>query len=146
MAALTESFWQGRHVFVTGHTGFKGGWLVTWLLEMGAHVTGYALEPDTAPSYFKLCRLDRKMRCITGDVRDHSALESALRACAPDVLFHLAAQPLVRRAYREPAATFAVNVMGTVNVLEAARLVDSVRAISVTIQSPPRMDMKNKTA
>jgi CDP-glucose 4,6-dehydratase len=129
MATLTESFWHGRPVFVTGHTGFKGGWLVTWLLEMGAHVTGYALEPDTTPSYFELCRLARKMRSITGDVRDHSTLESALRACAPDVLFHLAAQPLVRRAYREPAATFAVNVMGTVNVLEAARRVDSVRAI-----------------
>ena len=68
MAALTESFWQGRPVFVTGHTGFKGGWLVTWLLEMGAHVTGYALEPDTTPSYFKLCRLDRKMCCITGAI------------------------------------------------------------------------------
>jgi CDP-glucose 4,6-dehydratase len=129
MAALTESFWRGRPVFVTGHTGFKGGWLVSWLLAMGARVTGYALAPDTTPSYFGLCGLDRKMTSIFGDILDQPALERALKACAPDVLFHLAAQPLVRRAYREPAATFAVNVMGTVNVLEAARQVDSIRAI-----------------
>jgi CDP-glucose 4,6-dehydratase len=131
MAALTESFWQGRPVFVTGHTGFKGGWLVTWLLEMGARVTGYALAPDTSPSYFELCGLDRKMASIFGDILDQAALERALRAAAPEVIFHLAAQSLVRRSYREPIATFATNVMGTANVLETTRNVDTVRAIIV---------------
>lgn len=131
MAALTESFWRHRSVFVTGHTGFKGGWLATWLLEMGARVTGYALVPDTSPSYFELCGLGRKMTSIVGDIRDQATLERALTACAPDVIFHLAAQSLVRRSYRDPVATFAVNVMGTVNVLEAACKAESVRAIIV---------------
>lgn len=131
MASLNRGFWQGKSVFVTGHTGFKGGWLVTWLLEMGARVTGYALAPDTAPAYFELCRLDRKMGSIIGDLLDQAALERALCAAAPEVIFHLAAQSLVRRSYRAPVATFATNVMGTVNVLEAARRIDTVRAIIV---------------
>ena len=131
MAAMSRAFWQDRSVFVTGHTGFKGGWLLTWLIEMGARVTGYALVPDTSPSYFELCGLNRKMTSITGDIRDQSALERAITTCAPEVIFHLAAQSLVRRSYREPVSTFAVNVMGTVNLLEAARKTDSVRAIIV---------------
>ena len=98
---------------------------------MGARVTGYALVPDTSPSYFELCGLNRKMTSITGDIRDQSALERAITTCAPKVIFHLAAQSLVRRSYREPVSTFAVNVMGTVNLLEAARKTDSVRAIIV---------------
>ena len=121
MAELNESFWRDRSVFVTGHTGFKGGWLTTWLLEMGARVAGYALAPDTRPSYFEVCGLGRRMASIMGDVRDRPWLERAIISSAPEVIFHLAAQPLVRRSYRDPAATFAVNVMGTVNVLEAAR-------------------------
>ncbi len=131
MGTLNESFWRDRSVFVTGHTGFKGGWLTTWLLEMGARVTGYALAPDTRPSYFELCGLGRRVTSIIGDILDRPALERAISASAPEVIFHLAAQPLVRRSYRDPAATFAVNVMGTVNVLEAARSASSVRAIVV---------------
>jgi CDP-glucose 4,6-dehydratase len=131
MGTLNESFWRDRSVFVTGHTGFKGGWLTTWLLEMGARVTGYALVPDTCPSYFELCRLGRRTTSIIGNVLDRPAIERAITSCTPEVIFHLAAQPLVRRSYRDPVNTFAVNVMGTVNVLEAARKVRSARAIVV---------------
>ena len=131
MVELNESFWRDRSVFVTGHTGFKGGWLTTWLLEMGARVAGYALAPDTRLSYFELCGLGRRMASIMGDIRDRPALERAIISSAPEVIFHLAAQPLVRRSYQRPAATFATNIMGTVNVLEAARKLESVRAIIV---------------
>lgn len=131
MAGMNSSFWRGRRVFVTGHTGFKGGWLATWLLEIGAHVTGYALPADIGPSYFELCGLGQRLNSVIGDVRDVPALERAMAACAPEVIFHLSAQPLVRRSYQQPAATIAVNVMGTVNVLETARSLKSVRAIIV---------------
>lgn len=119
----------GRRVFVTGHTGFKGSWLTWWLLRLGAQVTGYALEPDTDPALFELLGLRSRITHHAGDVRDLDLLRSAMAESEPEVVLHLAAQPLVRRSYAEPVLTFETNVMGTVNVLEAARTVSSVRAI-----------------
>jgi len=126
---MNRGFWRGRRIFLTGHTGFKGGWLATWLLEMGALVTGYSLPAETEPSYFQLCNLDRKLVSVTGDIQDRRSLETAITRSQPEIIFHLAAQPLVRRSYREPLLTLAVNVMGTANVLEIARNIDSVKAI-----------------
>lgn len=128
---VDRGFWARRKVFLTGHTGFKGGWLATWLLEMGAEVTGYSLPPPTEPSYFALCGLGERMRSITGDVRDARALDQALREAGPSVVMHLAAQPLVRRSYREPVETFSTNVMGTVHLLEAVRGSLTVQAVVI---------------
>ena len=123
------SIWHGRRVLVTGHTGFKGSWLSLWLHRMGAEVTGFALPPPTAPSLFALARLDELVAHVEGDVRDLDAVRAAVGAARPEVIFHLAAQPLVRLSYREPVETYATNVMGTVNLLEAARRSTSVGAI-----------------
>ncbi|MGE5652206.1 MAG: CDP-glucose 4,6-dehydratase [Bacillota bacterium] len=121
-----------RPVLVTGHTGFKGSWLALWLARLGARVTGYALAPDTTPNLFTLSRVQETVhRHIVADVRDGAALAAAVQAAAPEVVFHLAAQPLVRLSYREPAATWATNVMGTVHLLEAVRSCPSVRAVVV---------------
>jgi CDP-glucose 4,6-dehydratase len=128
---MTRGFWQNRSVLVTGHTGFKGGWLVTWLRRLGARVTGYALEPSTSPSLFVAANLHDGIQSIIGDVRDAGSVAAALHSGAPEVLFHLAAQPLVRVSYAAPVETFSTNVMGTVNVLEAARSIPSIRAIVV---------------
>lgn len=119
--------YQSRRVFLTGHTGFKGSWLASWLARLGAHVTGYALESDVDPCHFAL--LAPPVRSIIGDIRDRNALAWAIRDARPEIVFHLAAQPLVRRSYREPVDTFATNVMGTINLLEACRSVESVQAI-----------------
>lgn len=116
-------------VLVTGHTGFKGAWLSHWLLSLGAHVTGYALEPDTTPSLFEALDLAERMDSRIGDIRDADALAAVVDACRPEYVFHLAAQPLVRRSYAEPTYTVAVNVSGTANLLEAVRLTDSVRVV-----------------
>ena len=124
-----KEFWTDRKVFVTGHTGFKGSWLCLWLHLLGADVTGYSLAPPTRPSLFELCRIDRLLTSVTGDVRDLEALSRALRQAAPTVVIHLAAQPLVRESYRSPVETYAVNVMGTVNLLEAVRHVGGVQAV-----------------
>jgi CDP-glucose 4,6-dehydratase len=113
---------RGRRVLVTGDTGFKGAWLCTWLLELGADVWGFALPPPSDPSLFAQAELGSRVRHVDGDVRDLPALTGALAAAQPDVLFHLAAQALVRPSYVSPRETFEVNVMGTVNVLEALRL------------------------
>ena len=127
------SFYNGKKVFVTGHTGFKGTWLVNVLLVAGAEVTGYALEPPTNPSLFKLTETGSKIHSISGDVRDKARLVKSIQNAKPDILFHLAAQPLVRLSYREPAYTFETNIMGTVNVLEAVRETSSVRSfVNVT--------------
>jgi len=128
---VRRTFWQGKRVFLTGHTGFKGGWLATWLLEMRAEVAGYALKPDTEPSYFTLCGLGELMQSDFGDIRELDGLGRALRKAEPGIVIHLAAQPLVRRSYREPVETFATNVMGTVHVLEAVRRTPSVRAVVI---------------
>jgi CDP-glucose 4,6-dehydratase len=127
------AFYKGKKVFVTGHTGFKGTWLCRVLLQAGAEVTGYALEPPTAPSLFEQTKTSKDIRSITGDIRNRDVLIKAVQQTKPDIIFHLAAQPLVRLSYREPAATYETNVMGTVNILETLRLTPSVRSfINVT--------------
>jgi CDP-glucose 4,6-dehydratase len=127
------SFYRGKKVFITGHTGFKGTWLCRVLLQAGAELTGFALEPPTVPSLFTQTKTERDIHSIHGDVRDRDALINAARDAKPDILFHLAAKPLVRLSYREPAATYETNVMGTVNVLEALRLSPGIRSfVNVT--------------
>ena len=122
MAPLPDpNFWRGKRVFLTGHSGFVGGWTGFWLTELGAEVTGFALPPPSDPSFFALTRLHQRLKHIEGDVRDAPSLEAAMRAADPQILLHLAAQPIVRRAYRFPVESFAVNVMGTAHALEAAR-------------------------
>jgi CDP-glucose 4,6-dehydratase len=123
--------YAGRSVFITGHTGFKGAWLAEWLTVLGAGVTGYALDPPTDPSLFDALGLAGRVRHVVGDVRDHGRLAAEVRGSHPSVIFHLAAQAIVRRAYTEPRETFETNVMGTVNVLEAARACPSVAAVVV---------------
>lgn len=129
--APTEAFWRGRRVFLTGHTGFKGSWLTLWLSQLGAEVRGYALKPDTEPSMFAALALDDLCDSRIGDVRDAQPLADAVREFRPHVVIHMAAQPLVRRSYREPLDTFAINVQGTANVLEACRGVEELRAVVV---------------
>jgi CDP-glucose 4,6-dehydratase len=126
-----REFWRGRRVFVTGHTGFKGSWLCLWLQRLGAVVSGYALAPEGEPSIFRLAGVDQAMESTLGDVRDLEALRAAMLASKAEVVFHLAAQSLVRRSYAEPVETYATNVMGTVNVLESARACEDVRAVVV---------------
>jgi CDP-glucose 4,6-dehydratase len=122
------SFWRGRRVFLTGHTGFKGSWLALWLADLGAEVTGFSLPPPTRPSLFEMARADRVVH-VEGDVRDETALTGVVREARPEVVFHLAAQSLVRLSYDEPVATYAANVMGTVHLLEAVRRVGEARAV-----------------
>jgi CDP-glucose 4,6-dehydratase len=122
-------FYRGRRVFITGHTGFKGSWLCIWLQRMGATVTGYALSPPTNPNLFELCRMNELIHSITADVRDLDALQKAMLDAKPEIVIHMAAQPLVRDSYKNPAETFAINVMGTVNLLESVRNCESVRAV-----------------
>ncbi len=121
---MFQDYYRGKSVFLTGHTGFKGSWLCQWLLLQGATVHGFSLPPPTQPSLFELLELGTQLASdVRGDVRNLTSLTSALKAAQPDIVFHLAAQPLVRASYQDPAGTFASNVMGTVNVLEALRLI-----------------------
>lgn len=131
---MDRAFWRGKRVFLTGHTGFKGGWLALWLADAGAQVHGFALEPPTQPSLFEAAQVEACLASHSiGDIRDAAAVEHAMAAVAPEIVFHMAAQPLVRLSYAEPLATFATNVMGTAHVLEASRRAGSVRAfVSVT--------------
>lgn len=126
---MKPDFWQGRRVFVTGHTGFKGGWLCLWLHRMGAHVTGLSLPAPTEPSFFEQTRLADLVDHNEGDVRDMHVVANAITAARPEIVFHLAAQPLVRHSYTNPVETYATNVMGTVHVLEACRTIGSVQAL-----------------
>ena len=123
------NFWQGKKVFLTGHTGFKGSWLCLWLNALGADVTGYALEPPTDPSLFELARVDGVMKSVIADVRDLERLKSEMIKASPEIVIHMAAQPLVRDSYKIPVETYAINVMGTVHLLEAVRACQSVRAV-----------------
>lgn len=127
--AMNVSFWRGRRVFITGHTGFKGSWLSLWLQAAGADVTGFALRPTTAPALFDVAKIDCGMHSIVGDIRDAEALVSAVRAAAPEIVVHMAAQPLVRYSYSHPVETYSTNVMGTVHLFEAIRTCESVRAV-----------------
>ena len=126
-------FYKNKKVFFTGHTGFKGTWLCRILIQAGAEVTGYALEPPTTPSFFVQTEIEKNIHSVTGDVRDRDALIRAVRDTGPDIVFHLAAQPIVRRSYREPSLTYETNVMGTVNILETIRLTESIKSfVNVT--------------
>jgi CDP-glucose 4,6-dehydratase len=128
----SHGFWLGKRVFLTGHTGFKGGWLSLWLSMLGARVTGYALPPNTQPSFFAAVGLERHLsKNHFEDVNDYGTLDAALTAANPEIIFHLAAQPLVRRSYAEPIETYKTNVMGTANLLQAARQCSAVQAIVV---------------
>jgi CDP-glucose 4,6-dehydratase len=132
MAEAFGGAFRGRRVFLTGHTGFKGGWMALWLAELGAEVHGYSLEPPTDPSLFVDARVESVLASHTiGDVRDAAGLSAALTAARPEVVIHMAAQPLVRLSYDAPAETYEVNVMGTVKLLDAVRGVDSVRVCQV---------------
>lgn len=127
---MNAIFWQGKRVFLTGHTGFKGGWLSLWLQTMGAEVHGYALEPPTETNLFTTARVEEGMAdSIIDDIRNFENLKASMQSVQPEVVFHLAAQPLVRYSYAEPAETYATNVMGTVNLLEAVRSCQSVKVV-----------------
>jgi|SaaInlStandDraft_7_1057024.scaffolds.fasta_scaffold01570_8 CDP-glucose 4,6-dehydratase len=125
---LFGGVFQNKKIFVTGHTGFQGSWLTLWLKSLGAKVTGYSLLPPTKPSLFEILQLKQDINHIVGDVRDHSFLQKCLIKHKPDIVFHLAAQPLVRLSYEKPVDTFHTNIMGTVNLLEAIRNTQSVKA------------------
>ena len=130
---MDRNFWKGKKVFITGHTGFKGGWLSIWLAESGAKVTGYSLKPETNPSLFKSCSIEKKINSIIGDVRDEKKLKKTILEAEPDIVFHLASQPLVLKSYENPVETYEINLMGTVNILNAMRDISSVKAfINVT--------------
>ena len=126
---MNPSFWRGKKVFLTGHTGFKGSWLSLWLQQLGAQVTGYALQPPTNHSLFEVARVEQYMTSIISDIRDSTMLTNAMRQAAPDIVIHMAAQPLVRRSYVDPIETYSTNVMGTMYLLEAVRQTPSVRAV-----------------
>lgn len=128
MGLSLEEFYKGRKVFVTGHTGFKGSWLCHLLIYLGAEVTGYAILPPTDPSIYELTGLSDRIHSVIGDVRDGEKLKSAMREAEPEIVLHLAAQPIVRESYKNPVYTYETNVMGTVHVLEAVRAVESVRS------------------
>ncbi|MGL1935261.1 MAG: CDP-glucose 4,6-dehydratase [Fibrobacterales bacterium] len=130
---INKNFWNGKRVFITGNTGFKGSWLTLWLNSLGANIAGYALSPPTTPSLFKVLGLENDIDHTFADIRDLDKLKKSISSFKPDVVFHMAAQPLVRDSYIDPVGTYQTNVMGTVNVLESIRSVESVRAvISVT--------------
>jgi CDP-glucose 4,6-dehydratase len=127
----TSTFWQDRRVLVTGHTGFKGGWLSLWLQRLGAQVTGYALAPATQPNLFESAGVASGMQSCVGDIRDFDRLAEVAKVADPEVVFHLAAQSLVRVSYQRPLETYATNVMGTATLLEVARQLPSLRAVVV---------------
>lgn len=136
-----QKFWSGKRVFITGHTGFKGAWLTAILRSFGAEITGYSLPAPTEPNLFGQLELAQDIHHIEGDIRNRAQLATALAAARPDIILHLAAQSLVRKSYREPLETFDTNVIGTLNVLEAARRSDGLRAIvSVTTDKCYRND------
>jgi len=127
---INNIFWKDRKVFLTGHTGFKGGWLALWLKQIGANVTGYSLAPTTEPCFFSSLNIASKVdRNIIADIRDRTLLGKAIDECQPEIIIHMAAQPLVRDSYDNPIDTYSTNVMGTVNLLDAARFCGSVKAI-----------------
>jgi CDP-glucose 4,6-dehydratase len=126
---MNRSFWKGKRVFLTGHTGFKGAWLSLWLQESGANLTGYSLAPSTTPSLFEAGDVANGMTSTIGDIRDPESLLKGLRQASPEIVFHLAAQPLVRQSYANPVETYATNVMGLVHLLEGVKATSSVRVL-----------------
>ncbi len=127
--AVNQQFWAGKKIFVTGHTGFKGSWLCLWLQQLGAEVTGYALQPPTNPSLFEVANVAHGMHSIIADIRNADAVFEAMRAAQPEIVIHMAAQSLVRHSYTNPMETYATNVMGTVHLLEAVRRTPGVKAL-----------------
>ena len=131
--SIDTKFWNNKKVFITGHTGFKGSWLSMWLSSMSANVTGYALKPPTTPSLFEVCNIEKDIHSIIGDVRDVALLNKSMKQAQPEILIHMAAQPIVLESYKNPVETFSTNIMGTVNVLESARSTNTIRAfVNVT--------------
>ncbi|MBP0628127.1 CDP-glucose 4,6-dehydratase [Cupriavidus sp. AcVe19-1a] len=126
---MNSAFWRGKRVFLTGHTGFKGSWLSLWLQSLGAELTGFALSPPTRPSLFEEAHVSGGMRSIIGDIRDLPALRQAMHSAQPEIVIHMAAQPLVRYSYQNPVETYATNVMGTVHLFEAVRNTPGVKAV-----------------
>ncbi|MCW5202165.1 CDP-glucose 4,6-dehydratase [Desulfobulbus sp. US4] len=126
---IDKTFWRDRNVFLTGHTGFKGGWLSLWLRQLGAKVTGYALEPSTSPSLYKISHVANGMTSCFGDIRDLDLLKKTMQEVAPEVVIHMAAQPLVRASYQDPVNTYTTNVLGTVNLFEAVRFTPTVKVV-----------------
>ncbi len=132
LACVDPFFWKGKKVFLTGHTGFKGSWISLWLSSMGAKVTGFALAPNTTPSLFKVAGVESLLESsLIADIRDLTVLQTAMTQAQPEIVIHMAAQPLVRYSYANPVETYATNVMGTVHVLESIRTLDCVRAAVV---------------
>ena len=123
------SFYKGKKVFVTGHTGFKGSWLTAILVKAGAEVTGYSLTPPTNPNLFSISGVENKINSVIGDVRDFDSIKKAFDECDPEIVFHLAAQPIVITSYEQPKYTYETNVMGTVNILECVRLSKNVKSV-----------------
>lgn len=128
---MNRSFWRNKRVLLTGHTGFKGSWLSLWLSFRGAHVTGYALEPPCRPALYRLAKIDQDVDSIEADIRNYDSIAAAVNKADPDIVLHLAAQSLVRESYLHPLETFATNVMGTANLLEALRNSDRAKAIVI---------------
>ena len=126
-----REFWNGKRVLITGHTGFKGSWLAFWLKMLGAKVRGFALAPETQPNLFENLKLEGEIESVIGDIRNLSDFENVLQDFQPEIVFHLAAQSLVRRSYREPVDTYAINVIGTINILEAVRKTNFVKSVIV---------------
>ena len=126
---INGDFWSGKRVLVTGHTGFKGAWLCIWLRELGALVSGFSLKPTTSPALYDLAKLGETITSHIGDIRSESAIRQVIQTAEPEILIHMAAQPLVRASYADPVTTYATNVMGTVHVLEAAREAESVKVV-----------------
>jgi len=128
---IDKTFWRKKRVFLTGHTGFKGAWMSIWLNELGAEVWGYALDPPTEPSLFEKAGLATRIHSIYGDIRDQERMHRAIETAKPEVVIHMAAQPLVNLSYEEPLLTYGTNVMGTANLLEAVRGCESIRAVVI---------------
>ena len=138
---VNSSFWQGKKVFITGHTGFKGSWISLWLQSMKSDIYGYSLEPPTTINFFDEAKINDGMESFIGDIRDFDLLQDKIRTFNPDILIHMAAQPLVRLSYKQPIETYSTNVMGTVNVLEASRAAKNIGAI-VNVTSDKCYDNK----
>lgn len=130
-AKINSEFWKNKKVLLTGHTGFKGSWLALWLHKMGAQVTGLALAPDTNPNLYSILGIDKKTKSHIGDIRDLETVKNVFNQSQPEIVFHLAAQPLVRYSYKNPLETYQTNVMGTAHILEAVRSTPSVRSVLI---------------
>ena len=128
---MNLEFWKNKRVFLTGHTGFKGSWLSLWLQQLGAKVTGYALNPPTEPNLFELASVLNGMHSFLGDIRNTNNLRDALNEASPEIIIHMAAQSLVRESYKNPVDTYSVNIMGTVNLLEVIRSIKGIKALIV---------------